>query len=515
MIAIAALFPMVMQVVTYSSVQAAWLPLVFLAVLLDGTVVGAWYMIGYLLNNNAMKASARAEYGQFIGTGIMAVLVVILMGTVSTMLVSSMEATPLLNSQTMSAMCSNIGNYNTASGTRLVNYLAVLSSSPNIVHSTGFSFLAGSASGTGFPGLCAYVAQQHTSPTADTQLDYPLAVSAIILANQTNQTAANFQRLYVLDSYIGYQASIVPSFSLCLQLPTDIGPCVSPLTAQVDPPLMILNATYNPYDAYKMPYKSVETVGGMMGYSLEMFMAELVTTSVFLYIWPFLLFLGFVLRATPFTRKIGGLFIAIALGIVLIYPTVFAIEYLSSANGLSTAINSVQGSMAESIAQAYGFNAITSNAITAIDYSNSSSPAKRVYTPNFFVQPNIELVAQHYDCWPPFGDSKGPLFAEVADTAKALVPLNNVVGFVAQLITGQPFYPQINPIVNTVLAFPYTCSAQNVQNIAFAMFNIYGIIGMSAILLPIINVVITITAILGLSGLFGGDTNLAGLAKLV
>lgn len=523
MIPATALVPLLLQALSYSSVQATWLPLAFLAMAVDGAVVGVWYVAGYLLNNNGMKASARGEYVQFIGTGIMLGLVVVLIGTVSGLLTSSMSATTLLSPQTLSTMCTNIESYNTG----LFDYLSLLAGSSN---NAGFSFLSGSPSGTGFPGLCAYITQQKSNPNSDTQVDYPLAAAAMVIANMTNQTAANYQRLYILDAYVGYQISINPTFSLCLEVPTPGigGPCVFPWEGTEAPPAIFIQASYLPFAGYRMPYKSIETVGTLMGTAIEVFMAQLVATSMFLYIWPLLLFLGFVLRATPFTRKIGGLLIAIALGIVLIYPTVFAIEYLSVGNGLSTAIGSVQGTVGETVSQAYGFNSITANSLTVIDYSNSSSasaskcgtgnPSTCVYTPNFFVEPNLELIAQHYSCWPLGGDSVGSLGAEFLDTVKMLIPFNNAVAFITQLISGSTptiDFSSVSSAIASVGALPYSCSTQNVESVAFAMFNAYGIIGMSAVLLPLINIMITVTAIIGLSGLFGGDTGLAGLAKLV
>jgi hypothetical protein len=295
---------------------------------------------------------------------------------------------------------------------------------------------------------------------------------------------------------------------------------------------MLLNASYSPYAGYAMPYKSLGTVGTLMATALEVFVAELVTTSMFLYIWPSLLFIGLVLRATMFTRKIGGLFIAIALGAILIYPAVFATEYLSVGNGLYGAINTQQGTVGESIGQAYGFNSITTNSITEIDYSNSSNPAPRLYTPNFYVEPNVALIANHDGCWPPGNPVTvsvqplgglpvkvdiGALGEEAADTFDLLIPGSAAVKFVTSLLSGQVFLPNSwqYGIGAALFGIPYACSPQQVESLAFSMFNFYGIMSVSVLFLPIINLMITLGAIVGLSGLFGGDTALAGLAKLV
>ena len=62
---------------------------------------------------------------------------------------------------------------------------------------------------------------------------------------------------------------------------------------------------------------------------------------------------------------------------------------------------------------------------------------------------------------------------------------------------------------------PVNCKPQAALNTFFALLNAYGLIGIDAYLLPLINLVIFITSVIGLSGLFGGDTELAGLSKLV
>ncbi len=512
MIPITAVSPFLLQA-TYSSVQVTWLPLVFLALLLDGVIVGVWYMIGYILNNGGMKGAARAEYEQFIGTGVMAAIIVVMLPVISGLLTSSMNATQLMNTGTMTTMCDRIGSYNTG----LINYLAILSSDPT---KAGFSFLSGTGQPGAFPGICAYITQQQSNPNADTQVSYPLAASTLVIANLTNQTAVNYYNLHIVGSYIGYLTKINPEFALCLQFPQPglTGPCVIPPQATTVPDLVFINASYNPYAGYEMPYKSLDTVASLIGTSIEIFTAELVTTSIFLYIWPFLLFLGLVLRATPFTRKIGGLLMAVGIGVVLIYPTVFAFEYLSVGNGLASAIGSVQGTVGETISQAYGFNSITSNSITMIDYSPPGSTTPQPYIPNFFIEPSIKRIAQHYNCWPPGGEVIGPFGAEVADTEKMLLPFNNMIAFITQLISGSApsiSFASIPSAIESIGALPYSCSAQDTEGLAFAMFNAYGIIGMAALLLPLINVMVTITAIAGLSGLFGGDTGLAGLTKLV
>jgi hypothetical protein len=66
-----------------------------------------------------------------------------------------------------------------------------------------------------------------------------------------------------------------------------------------------------------------------------------------------------------------------------------------------------------------------------------------------------------------------------------------------------------------LLLVPVSCSPNGALATFFALLNSYGLIGVISYFIPIINLIIMLTALIGLSGLFGGDTELAGLAKLI
>jgi hypothetical protein len=248
-----------------------------------------------------------------------------------------------------------------------------------------------------------------------------------------------------------------------------------------------------------------------------------------------MLFIGIALRATPFTRKVGGMFIAIAVGAVILLPIVYGIEYSAMAGGIpqpsqATTFNSLN----------YGFSPVTkipqlcepgdSNCFTSPYISTSisgavfsvtgtpspcatptsfkaltpSSDCFTNYSVNFFVTPKYDQIAQYYGCW-----HSDLIDAELADIGETLVPGANLVGGAIGAFGGStPSAPISYPLI-------YGCTPAGGEGLLFAFFNAYGVTGVTAYFLPIINLLIVIAGIIGLSGTLGGDTELAGLAKLV
>ncbi len=517
-IVLSMMVPVLMQA-TYTSVEAELLPLVFIALLLDAAIIGAWYLFGSLLGNGRVKEGAKNEFVQLLGTAILAAIIVGFMATVGGTITGAFNSVPSLSTATVSSLCANI------MGKTQLSVLGAATSSNT------FSFLggayaqplqAGQQPPAVFPGICSYV--QHTD-TLDQQIDYPLAATSVIIANLTNQTANNLNDAFVLNAYLNYLGALHATMALCLQAQVnEFGPCIIPLQAPANPAALMIEGSYQPYAGMTLPADTVGTVGTLLGTALEMFLAQLSIVSMFLYLWPFLLFIGLVLRATPFTRKIGGLFISVALAVVLIYPSVFALEYMT--NGIGNGVSNVAGSTnaaldqlgltQQSIGEVYGFNGILTSNMLAIDYSHISSPntppQTKTYTANFFVQPSVRLIAEDYQCWPtdPAGNTDMTL-AIAADTGSLLIPYSSAVRLLLPLIQGGSSLMGSAPH----LLIPYSCDSQDIEYIAFTMFNLYGLMVVTVVLLPIFNIMITLSGIIGLSGLFGGDTGLAGLSRLV
>ncbi len=461
---------------SFPAAQAALMPLVVAALLLDTVIISVWYMLGIILNNSTVKISARGEFYQLLGTAILIAILLsiflIFSQTFFSLLNSSSTAGGLMSNSTLGTMCSNIES------TTKVNALT-----------------SGGLLGT----ICSYITGRADSLTY--RMGYPLAASDVIIANLTNQTAFNLNNLFIVDSYLGFLSKLSPTFSICISGEVDSPVCLVPLP--IPPPAFDSTLSATPYAGFDLVYKGFSSLGALMTLSFESFIVQLGLSTMFLFIWPALLFVGIVLRATFFTRKIGGLFIAIAIGAIIFYPLVFSIQYLTLGRGLGniTGFGNVISANPNSISSIYGFNSITSNSLTAI-------PG---YTPNFYVEPAFNNIAYSTGCWPGGSSSvpsDGALGAEVTDIGELQIPFVSLVELLSSLygsfVSGYPS-----------MSLTFQCTASQAQNTLFAFLNAYGIYGISAYLLPILNILIVVSAIIGLSGLLGGDTQLAGLSKLI
>lgn len=494
---------------TYTSVGNAIIPLVALALLVDAGIVSLWYMLGSLLNNQGMRASARGEFNQLAGTVVLTILIIALLSTFGNAFMSSLAGTPLAPSA-ISSMCANIEQGNSGKGLQILSDSAPFTL---LGTSTGSAGITGN--GDQFPGLCSYATSAAGGQSSlDVSLDYPLVATAIVIANLTNQTATNLDHLFVIDSYVGWIMNIKPTLALCVQAElNEFGPCIIPIEAVGV--LMDLKGSFQPAAGYKIPYGSLAILGGLMTSSLELFFAQLVSTAALLYVWPFLLFVGLLLRSTMFTRKIGGLFIAVAIGAIFFYPLIFSLEYLSLGPGLATIVNVGSATSTSSI---YGFNSITTNSVFVIPLDNKSDfPLQSYvltgnYMPNFYVQPNLRDVANYYGYWPAGGDASGTIAEMFISTALYVIPFSAIVSDLLPLLRASGFVPSSIPLPSTL--YPPTLP-NNLESMAFTMLNAYGLIGITSYFLPILNLIITLTGIIGLSGLLGGDTSLGGLAKII
>jgi hypothetical protein len=476
---------------TVPNAAAAIMPLVFIALLIDAFVVAIWYFIGVAINNSGVKASAMGEFYQFIGTAIMIGIIIGSLTTLSSIYYSSLSATKLMSPSSLNTLCTGIER----------------TTSFDLLGKTG-SLLSGPSNNQGsFPGLCSLANPSASSSLTD-KLDYPLAATSVIVANLTNQTVANLNYSFTLDSWFGFLANLNPTVAICIDKTPAPG-CIIPNPFIT--PLFTVEVSYAPYAGYNFILQNLSTYNTLLNLSVESFVVQLLVITIFLYIWPYILFAGFVLRSTFFTRRLGGLLIAAVITVLFIFPTVFAFEYIALGNGLNIGNN---GTSTNGLNTTYGFNAIT-NIPAASGTGN--------YIVNFFVEPNVKSIALNYSCWPALNaiarnvsgfqngfpkDGINPLFqAEGADIIYLALPGTQAVSGIAYLI---------NNIFNSQPNYylPAYCAPSDALRTFYALLNSYGIIGITSWLLPILNLVITISSMLGLSQLFGGDTQLAGLARL-
>ncbi|MEM3827525.1 MAG: hypothetical protein QXR58_02910, partial [Candidatus Micrarchaeaceae archaeon] len=380
--------------------------------------------------------------------------------------------------------------YLSLSSTALMNPNVISNMLANIISTTQLSIIGPSksllvpASTLYFPGVNAIVSSAaQPSPSFTTMIDYPLAASITILANMTNQTATNVNNMFNLDAFLGFLDQFTPQSGFCVSI---VAPCYIPNIAAIT--AFWINIGFTPFAGYDMIYGSMKSLTLILTTALESFIAQMLAFTILLYAWPFLLFIGIVLRALFFTRKIGGLFIATAIASVLIFPTVFALEYLSLANGIPSYAPS-----------AYGFNSITT-------LPSASGTGK--YTINFFVEPSIAAIATHNGCYPIIYGHTTLLGSETADIAQSMIPFASVI---------LSLYGKF--VTSSAVTFPLAvgCGTNNALHTLYDVLNLYGILGVSGYFLPILNLLIFISSIRGLAGLMGGETGLErlGLSRLI
>jgi hypothetical protein len=514
---------------SFTTTETSLIPLVILALALDFAIVGVWYMVGYALNNSKVVEGAKSEAYQAVGTAILAAIIIGSLLVFASAFDSALTSSHFLySSKTASSATAPMspGTVDT-----LCNYLN--SHSSLSIFSGSYSFLK--SSDPQFPGLCSMTSLD--SPTR--KIDYPLVASGVILANITNQTFHNLNSFFILDSYVGFLSNFKPTVAWCepgltysIEMEVDvisasIGCSAAAffaggeggIGAWVNLPIFYTRITFAPYAGYNIIYSELGTLGSLLTMSANSFIAQFLILIISLYVWPWLIFGGLVLRSTLFTRKIGGLLIAVGLGMILIFPAIFSLEYLGLGNGISGLISSSSGTCSSGSGQGcigydYGFNTIASNEITFIPgYPSGTtnvqySPNNAVQDPynlNFFVEPEINKIAYYYWCWP---TDNNLVLGESLDTIEMLVPgvslfeaaASNVEG-----IIGNPPSIAIDP----------NCKPNDLLRVFNKLMESYGIIGITSFFLPIINIFIVLSSIIGLSGLFGGDTDLAGLSKLI
>ncbi len=453
----------------FTSAKNMLLPLVFLALLLDSAFIAVWYIVGSLLGNSTVKAGARDEFYQLIGT---AVLIAIVLGSVyviASTYISILNGTKLLNTNAVSTMCNDISQYESSSNSYSLGILE--------------SYLSGNPSSK-LNGLCSMVSLG-SNPSLTEQLDYPLAATTVVVANLTNQSVVDYNGAFLFDAWVGFLSDLSPQVNVCV-FPGWVSPCVIPLYGELLVPDLLLHVQFTPYDGYSMVYKLLTPLGTLMTTAVEFFVAQLSINMIALYIWPLLIFFGLILRSVFFTRRLGGLLIAVALGFLIFLPAVYSMEYLA----LSTSSANYNS--------AFGYSTLTTIPSSGVPSSTST------YVLNFFVMPSVQKALNHFGCLPP---ANNLVDGEAGDIAVLLVPFYSVgAGLYSAAASGN---------VAPYFYLPYSCSPNNIMPATYMLFQIYGIMGITAYFLPLINLLITISAIIGISSLLGGDTELAGLARLV
>ena len=126
---------------------------------------------------------------------------------------------------------------------------------------------------------------------------------------------------------------------------------------------------------------------------------------------------------------------------------------------------------------------------------------------NFFVLPDIGQALSYYSCEPTL-----LMGYEAAFAAYYLIPgfgiatglLSGAFGFVGQL-----------PVTPLSFGGAGACSPGNAIHSVLMLTNVYGIMFVDGVLLPLLNILIALSAVSGFAVLFGGDTDILGLSRLI
>ncbi len=522
------------SIATNYNVFNNWIPVIIIASTLAVLLASIYYMIGWLLNNNRVKASAISEL-QHAGASILIVVLLVwfffLIGTSSSISFSSI-----------------LGSGGTSQINNICNNIL-----PNSQISTFNSVYQDNAQNLPGPttAVCKYLIDSNAGVTPVTrQIDYGLASTYVVFANMSNQSAMELNSLYNFDSLLFFLRNLRPFIVVCIPAECDLPvPDVVPT----------LKLSYNPYGGYVLQRAIMPAITTEGTIALYMFVIQMVLILIVLMGWPYLLAGGIVLRTIPFTRRIGGLLIAATVVAVVIYPTVFLFEYSSLSNlnpnsfigassipavslcGFGQLANSAGNNVlycytsADSLKTSYILKGLTPAKGTAttlnacssvsqgeqpfISGGNPFSTAATCYVKrniNFYVYPYAGDVINLYSCNIQAGATTIWPFESEALAQTLVQEISLPVTFILSFFTG--ISPLSSPL-GLLTANNGACVARigpyNIAAALSALANMYGIIAVSAFIIPIINVLMMISAMVGISSLMGGETTIIGLSRFI
>ncbi len=454
------------SITTNVSAFTEWLPIIILAIMVSVVIVLIYYIIGKLLNNKSIVSAAIFEFENAIGTAVIVVIILVLFeffgsGVYPTLLMSNTAATNI---------CTTLNGAN-------VNFINTLQQNPTNQICTKILPNVGNSSGSSAGNQSA----QQTN-----NLDYGLASTYLVVANLTNQTATNLNAYYMFRSYMSFLSSFNSSDIICW-----------PQQSCLESGFGVFEAkyTFQPFGGYEILLGSANLLTQQSTLIFYFFIIQLITITVLLYAWPYILAAGIILRASFLTRRVGGLLIAIAVVGLLVYPAIFLMQYNS--------LNNLSGSSPIGAASVPNLQLIGKTPTGTINYDTRL---------NFYVFPRADYIIANSGCWPPGGNLiAGELQVIGAYGSPGLGLINgalNLLSTASSSLGG----PQLN---SQLLSLGFGCRSPNAIQTVFALYNLYGIMSIIGVIFPILNVLITISALISVSSILGGDTRLFGLERLV
>jgi hypothetical protein len=422
-------------------------------------IAAVYYMIGVLLHNSSVKERAVNEFGQAIGVAIMVVIIVLVLGLLGNLFTSMFSQT------TANSICTTLkGSY--------------LGLTLNDVNSNGAP-----AANSITTEICTLAGSASQTNDFTTKIDYGLSSAYLIIANLTNQSADNLQGFYMFESYVGFLSSFEVVDGVCT-------PWLCGITGAMPRQYSVL-ISYTPLKGYQLIKIISPTLESQANMIFEFYVLQLLFIALSMYAWPILLAGGILLRATYFGRRAGGLLMAIAIGMVIFLPMVILLEYGAFSGSSSSPIGA------------------TNLPVLVINETQPGTSTTTVYASNtldMYVLPKTSWIANHYGCWP---NGNGNLGMGEADFAAwYLIPFYGEIYFI---LGGLTFF------VSTLPTMPpgNGCTYPQVMTAIFNMMNAYGVMSVTGFILPFFNILIFFSGVRGLSVLFGGDTNLMGISKLI
>jgi hypothetical protein len=461
--------------ITPYSVFQEWLPVVVAAIFVGAAIAVLYYMAGVVVNDRKVKSRATGEIVQAVGTAILTLVIISFLVFFGSFISSNVVTSSLANS--INSIC-----YNSLAHSQLT----MLNSEPTL----------------GAGSICAMISNAKNNPTdPTTNLDYGIESSYVILANLTDQTANNLNGLYMYENEIGFLSSLRSVTTICS---SEKLWCAIPIVARD----VQYSLSYTPFAGYSFINQITGPLETQAVFVFYMFLLQLLIIFLLLFLWPYMLAAGIILRSLSITRGTGGLLMAIALGSIIILPLVMLIEYSALGNGTGTATTPLIGANVALMASTNTLFSVNGLPLDKLLYAGNPSVLQNANViqynaiqPNFFVFPNVTDIAHYHDCFP----SGGLVELEASDSVQIM--LEGIIGFLSYaggFVTGSPTYFTTIP-----------CDANSAMSTAIDLTNVYGLISVSAFVIPLLNLIAVITAVRNLSYLFGGETEIAGIGRFL
>ncbi len=495
-----------------NQIFGSWLPVVIIAVFIGIGIALAYYVVATLLNNNRLKQAALSEFSQVIGTIVILVIIIMVLDIFGSAIYQG-------DSQLTTAV------------TNICSSSQLGSSALNLTNSSTKASNAGPTS-----IVCSQISSSSTSGTdITTNINYGLMATYVLMANVTSQAADNLNALNVLENYFTTIQQITPTESVCLSVAQ---------ACALNPAAFIerYNYSYMPFWFFSKIRSGTLFVGTEAQMTVYMGLLQMIIIIIMLFGWPYFLAAGFILRASMFTRKAGGLMIAVVIVGLLLYPMLNIFEYaaLTNANNPISAIGANSMQLTYNSLQLMGkapcsgaglkqckciqnptmldengqvIDTESGSTQYSICYSNNNpNITYATNTLNMYVYPKLSYVLNYDGCWPP---GSSVFEGEALIAGSYIVPGLGLLLAVKDAIGAfATFVPE--PTINVGgYNIGFACNPSALLKTLMDISNFYGMVFTSSVLVYVLNILMLLSAVKGISTLVGGDTSLLGLGRLL